>query len=262
MHSVRQEKKENKKRIKSRCGNGYLILTANLYYFKKLPEGFSSGKLKYCFGPYSGYITLNVIPYGSTTYTAIVRTLPRARRLLIMRKPLVFLEFENSRRLALAHVDALINRFHKLVLAVSKILALKLGWHKPVGKKDGFFRTGFFAQPAKNAAQHIDLILRGITLFAVKVLFALFALGSRHRDSFCRAGDRAKTACGTAFPSLLIALQHVLPTPYVAEHALFFRIFYSGLPLEKMTQGDQCSTKDGREIDPFGERHLFLNNHF
>ena len=56
---------------------GYLILTANLYYFKKLPESFSSVKLKYYFAHYLGYMTLNLMPCESTTYTTMLQRMQR-----------------------------------------------------------------------------------------------------------------------------------------------------------------------------------------
>lgn len=56
----------------SRLCNGYLILTANLCYFEKLPEGFSTGKLKYYLAHNSGHMTLHLMPYESMTYTTIL----------------------------------------------------------------------------------------------------------------------------------------------------------------------------------------------
>ena len=93
-----------------------------------------------------------------------------------MGKAFVFLEFKHSRCLALAHIDALINRFNKLVFPIYEVFALELGWHKPVCEEDGLFRTSLFTETTKDAAEHVDLIFCSVPLFPVQKLFAFFCV--------------------------------------------------------------------------------------
>lgn len=54
------------------------------------------------------------------------------------------------------------NRNHQFVFAVDKTFSVCLGHDKLLrfAQIDGFFRTGFFAQSAEDATQHIDFVNR------------------------------------------------------------------------------------------------------
>src|SRR5690606_1605706 len=120
--------------------------------------------------------------------------------------------------------------------------------------------TGLFAQAAENTPQHVDRILRRVTLLAVQVLFALPALRGRHGNGCGGTGHGTAATGRTTLPPLFVASQYVLPAPYVTELTLGLGILYRSLLAEKVTQGDLHALKNGRQIDPFGKGHFLLDH--
>ena len=92
----------------------------------------------------------------------------------------VFFEGEDGRGLTVTDIDPLINRFHQQTLPVNKIASVQIRRNDPVGQKDRLFRTSLFAESAKDAAQHVDLIDGSVFLLPVKIQFIFFPLGGYH----------------------------------------------------------------------------------
>src|SRR5438132_1209006 len=60
-------------------------------------------------------------------------------------------------------------RLYQLVFSIDKIASVIIRAGNTVAQENSFFRTGLFAKPAEDAAQHIYFIFGRIFFFAVQV---------------------------------------------------------------------------------------------
>src|SRR5690606_1079308 len=104
-----------------------------------------------------------------------------------------------------------------------------------------------------DATQHVDLIFRGILLFAVQMLFTGLALGSFHGDGFGRTGKRAESASGAAFATLFITIQNLKSAEYFRKGTLLLRILNGSLLLEEVLQRDRHPLKNPGQVQTLPE---------
>ena len=155
----------------------------------------------------------------------------------------MFLSFGNVN--PLIRLDAL----YEHILSEDEILPQVIGRDGAVGEENRFFRAGFLAESAEDAAQHVDLVHGGVLFLAVEGFLAFFALGSRHGDRFGRAGNSAQAAGGAVFTPLCIAFQHVHAPIDGREVPLHFRVAYGGFFGKKMAHRGGKPFQDGSGKD-------------
>ena len=155
-----------------------------------------------------------------------------------------------------------IQRFQQHIFSIDEFCPVRIPKAQFFCQEDGLFRACFFAKSAEDAAQHVDLINRGIFLFPVEIFFSRFPFGRHHGDGFGRTGNRTKSAGRASFTAFIIPLQHMLSAVDLRKFPFHLGIPDRGLLAEKVAERDPHPVQDGRQIDPFQEGHLFVGNYF
>ena len=129
-------------------------------------------------------------------------------------------------------------------------------------EEDRFFRADFLAEPAVNAAEHVDVEgLRGFfDVRAVSLVGGDFA--GRDADRFGRADEFAELARNTFFAAVRVA--HKCRHAAVAGRngGALFRILERLLRRDEMLEGRSQATRDLREVGALeeGERLAFYSD--